>query len=229
MRRTTLGIVGLLLLASLLLAACGQAPASTKVEPAKVEALDDKLSRVTLTAKAAERTGIETATVRSEAVSRSRTVGGIVQPVADAMMVQVPRDVIGSLQVAMDQPATVTPLEGEMKALTARTVADSDWYYFALDDQAHGLMAGQRVQVQFAMAGSGADKLVVPYSSVLYDLEGNTWVYTVPQALTYERRPITVEYIEGEDAVLMDGPPAGTTIVSVGVAELYGTEFGVGK
>jgi hypothetical protein len=29
-------------------------------------------------------------------------------------------------------------------------------------------------------------------------------------------------------AILKDGPPAGTVVASVGVAELYGTEFKVG-
>ena len=34
--------------------------------------------------------------------------------------------------------------------------------------------------------------------------------------------------IDGDVAVLSSGPPVGTRIVTVGVAELFGTEFGVG-
>jgi hypothetical protein len=45
---------------------------------------------------------------------------------------------------------------------------------------------------------------------------------------TYAREPITVDFIEGDRAVLTAGPAAGTVIVTVGAAELYGTETGVG-
>jgi hypothetical protein len=70
--------------------------------------------------------------------------------------------------------------------------------------------------------------MVIPYSSVIYDLHGDTWTYTSPEALTFVRHPINVDYIEGDVAVLTDGPSPGTAIVIVGAAELYGTEFGVG-
>jgi hypothetical protein len=33
----------------------------------------------------------------------------------------------------------------------------------------------------------------------------------------------------GESAVLDQGPPTGTRVVTAGAAELFGTEFGVGK
>jgi hypothetical protein len=38
-----------------------------------------------------------------------------------------------------------------------------------------------------------------------------------------------VNYIDGNVVVLKDGPPAGTVVVSVGAAELFGTEFKVGN
>jgi hypothetical protein len=75
----------------------------------------------------------------------------------------------------------------------------------------------------------GALHKVVPYSSVLYDLHGETWVYTSPSDLTYVRESITVDFIEGDLAVLVKGPPSGTLVVTVGTSELYGTEFGVGQ
>jgi hypothetical protein len=53
-------------------------------------------------------------------------------------------------------------------------------------------------------------------------------VYVSPSANTYTREPVTVEVIEGDRAVLAAGPAAGTAVVSVGAAELYGTETGVG-
>lgn len=70
--------------------------------------------------------------------------------------------------------------------------------------------------------------LSVPYSAVLYDTEGRTWVYTSPEARNFVREEVVVEYIEGDAAVLSSGPAVGTVVASVGVAELYGTEFEVG-
>jgi hypothetical protein len=74
----------------------------------------------------------------------------------------------------------------------------------------------------------GKQRSVIPYSAVLYDAKGDTWVYVNPEPRTYVRERITVDFIEGDQAVLTKGPPAGSAVVSVGAAELYGTEFGVG-
>jgi hypothetical protein len=75
----------------------------------------------------------------------------------------------------------------------------------------------------------GAQRLVVPYAAVLYGLQGETWAYTNPEPLVFVRHPISVDTIEGDLAILMDGPPAGTAVVTVGGAELYGAEVGVSK
>ncbi len=82
--------------------------------------------------------------------------------------------------------------------------------------------------VQDAQVG-GTAREVVPYAAVFYDLNGNTWVYTNPEPLTFVRAHITVDQIDGDLAVLSDGPPSGTVVVTVGASELYGTEFGVGQ
>ncbi len=69
---------------------------------------------------------------------------------------------------------------------------------------------------------------IVPYGAVLYDAHGGTWVYTSPEPLVFVRHRIIVDYIEEDRAVLSDGPPAGTEVVTVGAAELFGTEFEIG-
>jgi hypothetical protein len=46
-------------------------------------------------------------------------------------------------------------------------------------------------------------------------------------ARTYERKPITVTDIDGAVALLSVGPPAGTPVVTVGAAELLGTEYNI--
>jgi hypothetical protein len=89
--------------------------------------------------------------------------------------------------------------------------------------------AAQRLDVQTAQVRQDAfGKKIVPYASLIYDLNGAAWVYTNPEPLTYLRYGVSVELIKGDDAYVSDGPPAGTPIVVVGVAELYGAEKGVG-
>jgi len=75
---------------------------------------------------------------------------------------------------------------------------------------------------------AGKKRKIVPYGAVLYDADGKTSVYVSSAPNTYVRESITVEFIEGDRAVLTAGPAAGTAIVTVGAAELYGTETGVG-
>ena len=47
--------------------------------------------------------------------------------------------------------------------------------------------------------------------------------------LTFMRHRITVQSITGAVALLSSGPPVGTKVATVGVAELYGTETDVGE
>lgn len=86
-----------------------------------------------------------------------------------------------------------------------------------------GLQTAQVTEIR-----NSAPKLVVPYSSIIYGPEGQTWVYTSPEPRTFVRFTVEVDYIKGDQAVLKVGPPIGTAVVSVGVAEVYGTEFKVG-
>jgi hypothetical protein len=75
---------------------------------------------------------------------------------------------------------------------------------------------------------SNAMRMCVPYSALIYDPQGRTWVYTSSEPRTFVRQEVIVDFIDGDLAVLTDGPPLGTVVASVGVAELYGTEFEVG-
>ena len=77
--------------------------------------------------------------------------------------------------------------------------------------------------------GGDTVRKVVDYSAVVYEPKGDTAVYTNPEPLVFVRQPIKVDSIDGDLAVLVDGPPAGTAVVTVGTAELLGMEFGVGK
>jgi hypothetical protein len=80
-----------------------------------------------------------------------------------------------------------------------------------------------------ARFGGESRRTSVPHGAVLYDPSGETFVYTSPEPLVFIRHPITVDYVEDGVAVLVAGPSVGTPVVTVGVAELFGMEFGVGK
>jgi hypothetical protein len=101
--------------------------------------------------------------------------------------------------------------------------------YYLVDSSVAQLASGQGVLVELSMLGSGTLHKVIPYAAVIYDLTGKTWVYTSPEPLTFVRQPISIDYIEDDMAVLVDGPDAGTLVATVGVAELYGADTGVGK
>jgi predicted small lipoprotein YifL len=91
--------------------------------------------------------------------------------------------------------------------------------------------AVQRVGIETstvqARTTTGTAKTVIPYAAVLYDASGATFTYTSPAPRVYVRRPITVASIDGREALLKNGPAAGTTVVTVGAAELLGAEYGV--
>ena len=70
---------------------------------------------------------------------------------------------------------------------------------------------------------------VVPYAAVIYDIEGNTWVYTNPEPLTFIRASIVIDRIEGDQAFLSQSLESDAAIVTVGVSEIYGAETGVSK
>lgn len=104
-----------------------------------------------------------------------------------------------------------------------------------IEEQASGLKqltlsekAAERLGVETAeVAGSGS-ALTVPYAAVIYDAQGLTWSYVNTAPLVYLREEIKVERINGDTAILSAGPAAGTPVVTIGAAELYGAEIGVG-
>ena len=51
---------------------------------------------------------------------------------------------------------------------------------------------------------------IIPYSAVLYDLTGKTWVYVHSDPMSFVREAVTIEIIKGENVYLKDGPAPGT-------------------
>lgn len=75
------------------------------------------------------------------------------------------------------------------------------------------------------MSINGSQRKVVPYAAILYDTDGTTWVYTSPEALVFVRHRIVVDFIDGELAVLSEGPATGIAVVTMGAEELNGAEL----
>ena len=110
------------------------------------------------------------------------------------------------------KPATVEAIEGSD---LSRVILTAD--------------AAKRIDIQTAPARNeqvnGTQREVIPYDAVLYDAQGNAWAYTSPEPLTFVRHHITVDSIDGDQAILSEGPPVGMAVVTVGAALLYGAEF----
>ena len=87
--------------------------------------------------------------------------------------------------------------------------------------------AAERLGLETTPIRSRAGRKIAPYSAILYDEHGKTWVYTSPARLTFVRAEVEIAAIRRDEAILSSGPPVGTEVVSVAAAEVYGTEFEV--
>lgn len=88
--------------------------------------------------------------------------------------------------------------------------------------------AAERLRIQTTQVETRGQRLVVPSTTIFVDTEGQWWVFTNPEPLQFVREKIGIESVEGARAFLTSGPKAGTDVVTVGVAELYGIEEEVG-
>jgi ABC-type oligopeptide transport system substrate-binding subunit len=75
----------------------------------------------------------------------------------------------------------------------------------------------------------GGAGVLLPYAALLYDAQGKTWVYVNTEPRVYQRQAVTVTKVEAGAVTASAGPAAGTVLVTVGAAELFGAEFNTGK
>jgi hypothetical protein len=223
----------LLIAAALTVSACGYSAAAEENGdgPAKVEAIEDSdLSKVVLQPSAAKRIGLETTTVATGSVDKDLVVPGTVVATdgngSVAVRVTLPGASAGSVDAS--RPARILGLGGREDLIAPAQApppgqpGGGGARYYRLDGST--VHPGQKLRVQLAQKGGG-QKETVPYSSVIYWIDGGAWVYTQIAPLTFVRAPIVIDEVDGDTAVLTSGPPAGTKIVSVGGEELLGTEF----
>ncbi len=133
---------------------------------------------------------------------------------------------IGRLDGKADEPEqTATKIPAPPSADPNAATVD---LYYSLKNDSGEWKPGQKVGVTVTLAGEAKHK-TVPWEAVVYDVLGGAWVYTVPSTHKYVRGRVDVLYVKDGKAVLKRGPDKGTKILVHAAAELYGTEFGIGK
>lgn len=125
--------------------------------------------------------------------------------------------------VAAGCAGTSTPEAEKTEPATIEEVPGSDTKQVTLTKQ-----AAERIDLQTTAVVDRSGTTVIPYGALVYDPAGNTWVYTSPRPLTFVRTSVLVASIAGKEVRLSRGPPAGTEVVTVGTAELYGAENEIG-
>ena len=110
----------------------------------------------------------------------------------------------------------------------ANAQASSADLFFEVANGDRAFRPGERVSVVLSSAGDSRG-LMVPASAVVYDYHGGAWIYVRTAPRTYFRQRVEVARTVGTAVVLARGAEPGAQVVTVGVAELFGTEFGAGK
>jgi hypothetical protein len=123
------------------------------------------------------------------------------------------------LAIPLSACAPAAAPEEETKPVTLEPITGTDLNRLTLTAE-----ASKRLDIQTAEVGEADGKMVVPYASILYEANGNTWVYVNVSPLVYVRQAIVIDSINGDEAILSKGPDSGSTVVTVGAAELYGSE-----
>jgi hypothetical protein len=116
---------------------------------------------------------------------------------------------------AIDEPAKVEKIQG------------TELNRIVLEEKAVGRLGIATANVS-PLNPPVAGQSVVPYSSIIYDADGAAAVYTNPEPRTYIKAPVNVLVVNEGSAVLSQGPPLGTPVVTVGAAELFGIDAGIG-
>lgn len=120
--------------------------------------------------------------------------------------------------------ATADPASGKAMMAGDNGAADAGIRRVTLSAEAN-----KRLGIVFADVTGSGTRLEAPYNALLYDASGREWVFVSPAPNVYMRTDIKVEQIDGDKVLYSRGPAAGSKVVTMGAAELYGIEFGVGK
>ena len=127
--------------------------------------------------------------------------------------------VLVTASLSLSACATQAEEEGEEEAAAVEPIKGTDVNRVTLTKE-----AAERLGIETASIRRVGGREVVPDAAVIYAPDGKTFTYASPKPLTFVRRDISVDHIDGTKAVLKNGPPAGTAVVTVGSQELSGLE-----
>lgn len=109
---------------------------------------------------------------------------------------------------------------------TADPLTSSTHLYYAIQNNQSALRPMQRVSVTLNTQSKSSKALTLPWSAVVIDIYGGSWVYTQQSKNLYARKRVFLDYVSGSQAIITDGPPEGSKIVVNGALELFGVETG---
>ena len=133
---------------------------------------------------------------------------------------------IGTLAHSPNSPlSAAAPIPAPPTATALSSTVD---LYYELKNPDGQYRPGQRLGATLALTGE-AEQRGVPWSAVVQDVHGGSWVYEATAPQTFVRRRVQVRQVIDDWMVFDKGPAVGAKIVTEGVAELFGTEFGFGK
>lgn len=132
-------------------------------------------------------------------------------------------EALGYASGAMQRAAK--PVQGPPRGNANAASAD---LFFEMSNDDNGFHVGEKVRVAIARK-STEENLIVPFSAILYDIHGGTWVYVKTMPQVYVRRRVELHHVTDGLAVLARGPSENTEVVVTGAMEIFGTEFGGGK
>lgn len=109
---------------------------------------------------------------------------------------------------------------------TADPLTSTTHLYYAVQNDQQALRPMQRVSVALNTHSKSINALTVPWSAVVLDIYGGSWVYAQQSSQLYARKRVFVDHVSGDQAIISEGPPEGTKIVVNGALELFAVETG---
>ncbi|MGI9086076.1 MAG: hypothetical protein ACR2FE_12465 [Aeromicrobium sp.] len=88
--------------------------------------------------------------------------------------------------------------------------------------------AGTEVLVE-APTEPAKELKTIPYAAVLYDgVDGQPYVFVNTDGLSFHREDVTIDNVDEQLVDISSGPPVGTRVVTVGIAQIHGAELEYG-
>jgi hypothetical protein len=132
--------------------------------------------------------------------------------------------VAGASLALCSAPTLAAEAPAHSKPALVEAIAGSSLKKVTLTPKAAERLGVQIDEVRADMSG----RRIVPYTAVLYDLTGGTWVYVHSDPMAFVRQAIRIDTIKGNNVYLSDGPSLGTKVLAAAVPQVFGTEAGVG-